>query len=84
MGAKLNFFTSATGPRKDRHAIHYDRRAFGRSADRRYPGDAEHGGPSGEGQTESQTREYIDRAEETAETVETRVQALEERLNRND
>ena len=39
---------------------------------------------SGDGQTETQTREYIDRAEETAETVETRVQALEERLNRND
>ena len=39
---------------------------------------------SGDGQTETQTREYIDRAEETAETVENRVQALEERLNRND
>lgn len=38
----------------------------------------------GDGQTENQTREYIDRAEETAETVENRVQALEERLNRND
>ena len=39
---------------------------------------------SGDGQTETQTREYIDRAEDTAETVEKRVQALEERLNRND
>ncbi|MDJ0723014.1 MAG: hypothetical protein QNJ04_15365 [Desulfobacterales bacterium] len=39
---------------------------------------------SNEGQTETQARDYIDRAEETAETVEARVQDLEERLNRTE
>ena len=39
---------------------------------------------SGEGQAQTQARDYIDRAEETAETVEARVQDLEDRLNRTE
>ena len=39
---------------------------------------------SGEGPVQTQARDSIDRAEETAETVEVRVQDLEERLNRTE
>ena len=39
---------------------------------------------SGGDQVETQARDYIDRAEETAETVEARVQDLEERLDRTE
>ncbi len=36
------------------------------------------------GQTESQAREYIERAEDAAEAVEAKVEDLEKRLNRSD
>ncbi len=37
-----------------------------------------------DGQTETQARDYIERAEDAGEAVEAKVQALEDRLNRND
>ena len=37
-----------------------------------------------DGQTETQTRDYIDRAEDAGDAVEDKVRALEERLNQTD
>ena len=37
-----------------------------------------------EGQTETQARDYIERAEDAGEAVEAKVKALEDRLNRSD
>ncbi len=37
-----------------------------------------------DGQTETQARDYIDRAEDAGDAVEDKVRALEERLNQTD
>ncbi len=37
-----------------------------------------------DGQTETQARDYIERAEDAGSAVEEKMQALEDRLNRND
>ena len=37
-----------------------------------------------DGQTETQARDYIERAEDAGEAVEAKIQALEDRLHRND
>ena len=37
-----------------------------------------------DGQTETQTRDYIDRAADAGDAVEDKVRALEERLNQTD
>ena len=42
------------------------------------------GARSVDGQTETQARDYIDRAEDASDAVEEKMQALEDRLNQTD
>ena len=42
------------------------------------------GARSVDGQTETQARDYIDRAEDAGDAVEEKMQALEDRLNQTD